>query len=113
MTIAFIALVIFNLCYFTMSLYTLIYAKDLEMNIIKLRASLDELIGKKIDERIKLLLNAEELEPGVYMPRKDMVTGETGYQKMDIDNVLSRPNGKNDDDLIQSLLDVTGETHGR
>jgi hypothetical protein len=89
---------LFSLCCFAMSFYTLILVTS---NAGKMTSTeIDKLIASKVEELII------PLEPGIYMPRKDMVTGETGYHKME---ELFDDSDKQHEAILQSLLKVTGD----
>jgi hypothetical protein len=95
---------LFSLCCFAMSFYTLILAIDLAKQIANriTLADIEKIVSTKIDETIM------PLEPGVYMPRKDTITGETGYHKMNMDGLLDNTDTQHEA-ILQSLLKVTGE----
>ncbi len=100
----------FCLCVFAMSAYALIMVSRLAE-----RKSYQEILTefeKVVNERIQVV-TSDTLEPGVYIPRKEPITGETTYQKAseesEIQKWLSSPSSADDDHFLQELM---GVTHG-
>lgn len=104
----FVVGLLFSLCCFAVSIYTLILCTNLSKELYISKVEIEKTISQKMG-----LLEDTNLEPGIYMPNKDTVTGEMGYKKVDPSDWLQQPRNANEEELIQSILELTGESNGR
>ena len=79
-----------------------------EIAVKKASQDLDSKIEKVVSGKIDFLMS-DTLEPGVYMPKKEPVTGSMGYEKVSEQQAIDRwlaTAVHDEDNVIQDLLGV-------
>lgn len=103
----FALVLLFNLATFAMAFYAVIQVAKLTE-----RKGYQEILvefEKVVNEKLQFV-SSSTLEPGVYFPQQESITGEKGYVKVseqsEIERFLNNPVLPTDD-YLQELLEVT------
>lgn len=105
--------IVLSLCTFAMAFWCVIRIGELKTLESKHHtiAEIEKLVNDKIN-----VITSENLESGLYIPQKEPISGQMAYKKVseqsEIQKWLTASGSKETDDMLQEMLEITGERRG-